>query len=159
MPLIEIKKKEELEKLIEKAIKKLRAAKENELCKYLPGETGGYMHHFTLRKLKNLDPEKLASLIQKFIIETDTPNALSPKQRAPRGSRKQHEMINFTRSDIEKVLDLARKVGDKDLLARFSPRRSLAALKRELIRSIRESCINLDLWAAYVESIEDQNKK
>jgi hypothetical protein len=159
MALIEIKKKEELEKLIEKAIKKIRASKENELCKYLPGETGGYMHHFTLRKLKNIAPGKLATLIQEFVMDTDLPRILSPKQRAPRGSRKQNEMIHFTRSDIEKVLDLARKVGDKDLLARFSPRRSLPALKRELIRSIRESRISQELWNAYVESIENQNKK
>ena len=157
MALMESKKREELEKLIDKAIKKIQGTKENDLCKYLPGPTGGYMHHFTLRKLKNVDPEQLFDLVQKFIIESEPPRILNPKQRAPRGSRKRSDFVNFTRSDIEKVLDLARKMGDKDLVARFSPKRSLPSLKRELIRSIRESCINQDLWNAYTEAMTSQN--
>ncbi|MFC2049324.1 hypothetical protein ACFLR2_01465, partial [Chlamydiota bacterium] len=78
-------------------------------------------------------------------------------QRAPRGSRKRRDLINFTRNDLEKVLELAKKMGDKDLLARFSPRRSLPALKRELIRSIRESRVSQDLWDAYAEAISTGN--
>ena len=41
---------EEMEKLILKAIKKVCGNKENDLCRYLPGPSGGYMHHFTLKK-------------------------------------------------------------------------------------------------------------
>jgi hypothetical protein len=156
MALLEIKNREELEKLIEKAIKKLHVSRENELCKYLPGDTGGYMHHFTLRKLKHAAPERLISLIQNFILEMETPHALMPKRRAPRGSRKQNEMLHFSRADIEKVLDLARKAGDKDLLARFCPKRPLALLKKELIRSIRENRICHELWNSYVELVEGQ---
>jgi hypothetical protein len=152
MALMESEKREDLEKMIDRAIKKVRGAKENDLCKYLPGPTGGYMHHFTLRKLKSVDREYLSSLIKKFVIDPEAPLILNPKQRAPRGSRKRTDLINFTRSDIEKVLDLAKKVGDKDLVARFSPRRSLPALKRELIRSIRENRINQDLWDAYADA-------
>lgn len=148
-----VKNRDELEKLIDKAIKKVQGSKENDLCKFLPGPTGGYMHHFTLRKLKNSDPEHLFSLLKKFIIETERPKSLDPKPRAPRGSRKRKDFINFTRTDIEKVLELARKVGDKDLVARFSPKRSLPSLKRELIRSIRENRVNHDLWNIYAESI------
>lgn len=151
MVLMENKKREELEKLIDKAIKKIQVKKENDLCKYLPGLTGGYMHHFTFRKLKNIDPQHLFSLIQKFVIESEAPKTLTPKQRAPRGSRKRSDNIHFTRVDIEKVLELARKAGDKDLVARFSPRRSLASLKRELIRSIRANTINQELWNTYAE--------
>lgn len=151
------KKKEELEKLIDRAIKKIQGTKENDLCKYLPGSGGGYMHHFTLRKMKSVDPDQLFNLIQNFIITSETPQILTPKQRAPRGSRKGSDFVNFTRLDIEKVLDLARKVGDKDLVARFSPKRSLPSLKRELIRSIRESRINQDLWNAYMEVMTSKN--
>ncbi len=153
MTLLETKSKEELEQLIEKALKKVQRSKENDLCKFLPGDTGGYMHHFTLRKLKNIDPQQLTALIQEFIINLEAPRVLSPKRRAPRGSRKRNDLVNFTRTDIEKVLDLARKVGDKDLVARFSPKRPLPALKKELIRSIRDNRINQELWNAYAEVI------
>ena len=40
--------RKEIEEVISRAIKKIGAKKENELCKYLPMKTGGYMHHFTL---------------------------------------------------------------------------------------------------------------
>ena len=41
------------------AIKKVNGRKENDLCKYIPGSGGGYMHHFTLKKMKSKkeDPE------------------------------------------------------------------------------------------------------
>ena len=149
----QVKSKDELEKLIDKAIKKVHGSKENDLCKYLPGPSGGYMHHFTLRKLKNSDPAHLFSMLQKFIVDAGTPRALDPKPRAPRGSRKRRDLINFSRTDIEKVLELARKVGDDDLLARFSPKRSLPTLKRELIRSIKENRANQELWNAYSDAI------
>lgn len=145
--------KEEIESLVQQAIKKVEGSKENDLCKYIPGPSGGYIHHFTLRKIKHSNPEEFFTLLKKFIIEKRTPEALDPKPRAPRGSRKRREFVNFTRTDIERVLDLARKVGDQDLLVRFSPKRSLPALKRELIRSIRQNQVNQDLWNAYVESL------
>ena len=76
----------EIEEVIAKAIKKVNGRKENDLCKYLPMSTGGYMHHFTLRKMKNRQPSELGSLIEKFIINTEKPSAVAPKQRAARGS-------------------------------------------------------------------------
>lgn len=147
------KTRDELEKLIDQAIHKVQGDKENDLCKYLPGPEGGYMHHFTLRKLKHADPEQLFSLLKKFIVDSDRPKVLDPKPRAPRGSRNRRDFINFTRTDIEKVLELAQKVGDKDLMARFSPKRSLPSLKRELIRSIRDNKVSPELWVAYSEAI------
>lgn len=143
--------KEELEKLIDNAIKKVRGDKENDLCKFIPGPAGGYVHHFTFRKWKNSDPAHLFKLLQKFIVEMDTPKALDPKPRAPRGSRNRPNFFSFTRTDIERVLEVAKQVGDKDLLARFSPKRSFPVLKKELIRSIRENKVNHDLWNAYAE--------
>lgn len=152
-PQFKMKSGEELKKVIEKAISKVRGTKENDLCKFIPGDAGGYMHHFTLRKLKKTNPEQLATLLQEFIIDSPQPKTLNPKQRAPRGSRKKKDQITFNRSDIEKVLDLARKHGASDLVAKFSPKRSLSSIKRELIRSVREGKVNNDLWNAYVESI------
>ena len=58
----------DLEGIISKAIKKVNGRKENDLCKYIPMTSGGYMHHFTLKKMKNRQPQELGSLIEKFII-------------------------------------------------------------------------------------------
>ncbi|MEG0287985.1 MAG: hypothetical protein RSB82_02785 [Victivallaceae bacterium] len=151
------KAKEETEKLIEKAVKKVHGDKENDLCRYLPGPGGGYMHHFTLKKLKNTHPEQLSSMLKKFILNSEQPRLLDPKPRAPRGSKKRRDFINFTKNDIERVLELARQVGDKDLLARFSPKKPLPSLKRELIRSIRNGLVCVELWAAYVETVKALN--
>jgi hypothetical protein len=159
MTVLEQKNREELEKLIDQAIKKVQGTKENDLCKYLPGPTGGYMHHFTLRKLKHTDPAQVFQLLKNFILNSESPRALNPKQRAPRGSRKRRDLINFTRSDLEKVLELAKKMGDKDLLARFSPKRSLPSLKRELIRSIKENTVCQDLWEAYSSAISSTTQE
>jgi len=143
----------EMDEMISKAIRKIAGTKENDLCKYLPGPNGGYIHHFTMRKIKNSNPEQLFSLLKDYIVNSDAPKALDPKPRAPRGSRKRRDFAIFTRTDIEKVLDLARRVGDDDLMARFSPKRSLPSIKRELLRSVREGRVNQDLWTAYCDAI------
>lgn len=146
--------KEEIEKLIGKAIKKVCGNKENDLCRYLPGPSGGYMHHFTLKKMKGTAPDQLLKMLRTFILDSDSPRVIHPKPRAPRGSKKRRDLINFTKTDIERVLELARQVGDKDLLARFSPKKPLPALKRELIRSIRNGIVSIELWNAYVEAVK-----
>ncbi|AHK63110.1 hypothetical protein BOKEGFJH_00234 [Chlamydia avium] len=145
---------EEMEKLISKAIKKVCGSKENDLCRYLPGPSGGYMHHFTLKKMKTASPEQFLKMLKTFILESDSPRMINPKPRAPRGSKKRRDFINFTKTDIERVLELARRVGDKDLLARFSPKKPLPSLKRELIRSIRNGVVSFELWNAYVEAVK-----
>lgn len=144
----------EVEEVINKAIKKVNATKENELCKYLPMESGGYMHHFTLRKMKNKNPRELAAIITKHILNVSRPMAVAPKQRAARGSRKRRDQLTFTRSQMERMLNIARLAGDKEIISVLSPKKSLATCKRELILSIRHNRIETDLWNAYVESIQ-----
>ena len=34
------------------AIKKVGAKRENDICRFIPMTSGGYMHHFTLKKMK-----------------------------------------------------------------------------------------------------------
>ena len=143
----------EIEEVIAKAIKKVNGRKENDLCKYLPMTTGGYMHHFTLRKMKNRQPAELGSLIEKFIINTDKPSAVAPKQRAARGSRKRRDQVTFTRNQLERMLNIARLAGDKEMVSILAPKKSLATCKRELISSIRHSRVEPELWNAYVESL------
>lgn len=148
----EKKSLQEIEEIITKAIKKVGARKENDLCKYLPMTAGGYMHHFTFKKKKLKQPSELATFIEKFIINNDRPHAVAPKQRAARGSRKRRDQYTFSRGQLEKMLTLARQTGDKEMISILSPKKSLAASKRELILSIRQGRVEPELWNSYVEA-------
>jgi hypothetical protein len=143
----------EVEDVIAKAIKKVNGRKENDLCKFIPMTSGGYMHHFTLRKMKNRQPQELGSLIEKFIIHSDRPSAVAPKQRAARGSRKRRDQFTFSRTQLERMLTIARLAGDKEMVSVLAPKKSLATCKRELIASIRHGRVDIELWNAYVESL------
>lgn len=144
----------EVEEVITKAIKKLGAKKENELCKYLPMKTGGYMHHFTLRKMKYKQPQELSSIIERFVVNADRPTVIAPKQRAARGSRKRRDHMNFTRIQLERMLNIARLAGDKEIITILSPKKSLATCKRELIQAIRHNKAEQELWNSYVEAVQ-----
>lgn len=150
------KKIEDLENVIAKAIKKVRGRKENDLCKYIPVNSGGYMHHFTLRKMKYKNPKQLSSMIEKFIIKADRPLVVPPKQRAPRGSRKKKDQPAFSKLQLERLLNMARLSGDKEMVSLLSPKKSLAQCKRELIQSVRSGSIDHELWNAYVEAVNAQ---
>lgn len=147
----------ELEALISQAIKKIGAKKENDICRYLPVSTGGYIHHFTMRKMKGEDPKQLAQMIKKHIINVDKPTTVPPKPRAARGSRKRRDQISFTKHDLERMLNMARLAGDKDMVRKLTPKKDLRTVKRELIASIRHGRVEPDLWNAYVEAITHQN--
>lgn len=143
----------EIEEVIARAIKKVGAKRENDICRYIPMNSGGYMHHFTLKKMKSKQPQELGAMIEKFIINADRPGMVAPKQRAARGSRKRRDQITFTRNQLERMLAIARLAGDKEMVSVLSPKRSIATCKRELIASIRHNKVDQDLWNAYVESI------
>lgn len=145
---------EDIEDVISKAIEIVGGTKENDLCKFLPMSSGGYMHHFTLRKMKLKQPLELGSLIKQFIIESKTPNAVAPKQRAARGSKKRKDHMTFTRIQLERLLNIAKQTGDKEMISLLSPKTSLATAKRNLIASIRQGMVDEDLWFAYKESAE-----
>jgi hypothetical protein len=146
----------EIEDVISRAIKKVGVRKENDLCRFIPATTGGYLHHFTMKKMKTKQPKELLGMIEKFIINVDHPGRVAPKQRAPRGSRKRKDQVTFTRSQIERMLNLARATGDKEMVTLLSPRRSLATCKRELIASVRANRIESELWTAYLEAAQAQ---
>ena len=144
---------EDFESTIERAIKKVGARKENELCKYIPMTTGGYMHHFTLKKMKRRDPKELLNLITRFILSPQAPSSIAPKQRAPRGSRKKKDLPTLSKSQIEQMIALARNANAKEILALLTPKKSLTALKKELIQSIRQERVDEGLWQNYVEAV------
>lgn len=146
----------QLEHLINQAVKKIGGKKENDICRYLPISTGGYIHHFTMRKMKTEAPEQLVSLIEKHIIRSDKPASVPPKPRAARGSRKRRDQILFTKTDIERMLGLARASGDKEMIRKLTPRKDLRTIKRELIASIRHGRVEEELWHSYAESVHAQ---
>jgi len=119
--------------------------------------SGGYMHHFTLRKMKKKNPQELSSMIKQFIINVDRPHAVAPKPRAARGSRKRKDQINFTKWQLERMLNIARLAGDKEIISILSPKKSLASYKRDLIQAIRQNKIDQELWNGFVETVNAQN--
>lgn len=147
---------QELEALINHAIKKIGGKKENDICRYLPVNTGGYIHHFTMRKMKTEEPEQLQEMISKHILNVEKPMTVPPKQRAARGSRKRRDQFMFSKQDIERMLNMARLAGDKDMIRKLTPKKDLRTIKRELIASIRHGKVDQDLWHCYVEAISAQ---
>lgn len=143
----------DLETIIDKALKKIGSNSENDICRYLPVKTGGYMHHFTMRKMKRELPEELGCLIKDYIVENERPRTIEGKRRAPRGSRKRSENISFNRSELEHMLRIARLAGDKELIAKLTPKRDLKQAKRSLLASIRQERIEPDLWQSYCEIV------
>ncbi len=143
-----------LEQLISGAVQKLGVKRENDICRYIPAISGvGYIHHFTMKKMKQQLPQELAKMIQKFIIDAEKPIAVRPKQRAARGSRKKKEFMNLSRTDLQKMLQLAVTADDKELIRKLMPKRELKAIKRELINSIKKEQIDNELWTCYAEAV------
>lgn len=147
----------EVETLLAQAIKKIGARKENDVCRYLPVSTGGYMHHFTMRKMKGENPKELGTYLKEYILGVDRPTTVPPKPRAARGSRKRRDQISFTKQDLERMLNMARLAGDKDMVRKLTPKKDLRTVKRELIASIRHGRVEPDLWNSYVEAITHIN--
>lgn len=148
----------QLDGLISSATKKINGKKENDICRYIPSPTGvGYIHHFTLRKMRVEEPEKLHSMISKYIINVDKPLNVAPKQRAARGSRKRRDQIVFTKQDIDRMLHMARNAGDREMIRKLTPKKDIRSIKRELLSSIRHGRIDQDLWHSYVEIINSYN--
>jgi hypothetical protein len=150
--------KERLDQLINKAVKKISGSKENDICRYLPVSTGGYIHHFTMRKMKTEDPYVLCEMIEKNIINAGKPKTVPPKPRAARGSRKMRGNFFFTKHDMDRLLNMARLAGDKELVRKLTPREDLRTIKRKLISSIRHGRIEPELWESYVEAQTNQNQ-
>ncbi len=144
---------QELENLITKAVKKIGAKKENDICRYLPGGSGGYIHHFTMRKMKGENPDNLANMIKKFILDPTDPKSVPPKSRAPRGSRKRRDQFLFTKQDIDRLLHLARASGDREMIRKLTPRKDLRTVKKELLSSIRRGQVDQELWNCYAEAV------
>ncbi len=146
----------QLEQIIQSAMKKMGCTKENDICRFLPMPAGGYIHHFTMRKMKSENPQELIELINRHIIHVDEPQSVTPKSRAARGSRKRRDLFTFTKQDLERMLNMARLAGDKDMVRKLTPKKDLKTLKKELLSSIRNGRVEQELWNMYAEAISSQ---
>lgn len=158
LPETDLKTLQELEDTIRRAVKKINGTKENDICRYLPIPNGGYMHHFTMRKMKTEEPKALSALIDRYINSVDQPKSVVPKPRAARGSRKRRGGINFSRSELEKLIDIAKELGDNEIINKLSPRKSLAAYRRDLILSIKNNEVDEKLWKDYVQAVAEASE-
>ena len=104
--------------------------------------------------MKHKQPQELAAIIERFVTHADKPTVIAPKQRAARGSRKRRDNMNFTRIQLERMLNIARLAGDKEIITILSPKKSLASCKRELIQAIRHNKLEQELWNSYAEAIQ-----
>ncbi|OGN62511.1 MAG: hypothetical protein A3F09_05515 [Chlamydiae bacterium RIFCSPHIGHO2_12_FULL_49_11] len=146
---------DDIEEIIDNAIRKVGGDGENDLCKYIPAETGeGYMHHFTLRKMKLKDPFQLVQLIDQYVIQAQHPTPLDPKQRAPRGSRKRGAQYIFTNDQLKDLILWAKNSGNEQLVSALKPRKKLNDIKKDLITSIKQNEIRPELWQAYSETLQ-----
>jgi len=139
----------ETEELIKQALKKIGGDKEKDICKYIPSNTEGYMHHFTLRKIKKTSPTQLRRLIEEFILTPPSPRIIDPRPRARR-----NKSLAFNQADLKLILKLAQKAGDKHLLSKLGSKLSLPKIKRELIKSIKEERLEEELWYSYLQALE-----
>ena len=141
---------------IDKALKKIGAKRESDICRYLPGPNGGYMHHFTFRKMKREEPEDLQKMISEFLLESKKIRRVAHKPRAARGSRKRRDQILFSRQDIDMLLRMARLAGNKEMIRKLTPKQDFKTIKKELLSSIRQDRPDLDLWNSLVEILSSQ---
>ena len=143
---------QEIEQVIGQAIKKIGADRENELCRYLPGPSGGYIHHFTLKKMKTEAPVKLLTLLKDYIVNPAVAKKLPHKPRAPRGSR--NRLVNFSRQEMDRLLQVVLKEGDTELLKKLTPKPTLKSIKRQLLQSIKNERADVALWNAFVDQVQ-----
>jgi len=102
----------ELEKVIERAMDKVKAKKESDLCPYI-SYRNKRLHHFTYGQLKKESPEDILNLIQEHIL--DKPPQKFPRKYRPRTPKEKpsvEDKKSVSRNldhSLEDVINLAMK--------------------------------------------------
>ena len=105
-----------LENLIQKAITKINGENEKSLCRFIPMQSGGYMHHFTLKKMKQKNPEILSDLIQTHIIQIASPKEIEAKPQNQLPPYRKNRLFTITEIEMDRIVSLARQTQDVELL-------------------------------------------
>jgi hypothetical protein len=143
---------QELETVLSSAMKKIGGKDENSICRYLPGKSGGYIHHFTFRKLKKNEPDQLSELLKRYILNADSPIEMNPKRRAARGSRKRKDAYLVPKTEFDQILQIARSAGHSDLIRKLMRPRDLKTAQKELVAAVKRGIIDHELWNSFVEA-------
>ncbi len=140
-----------LEKSIKKALARTNSKNELDLRKYIPSQAddkSGYLHHFSLNKMKKTNPEQLNKLIEEFI--------LTPPSPKPIAGGKRNQKSRFPRSEssmLIKLINIALKSGDQDAVRYLIEKCSIKEIRHAFIRTLMERKIDEQLWEAYKASV------
>lgn len=113
-----------LEDPIQEALSKINSKKEKDLCRFLPCFRG-YMHHFTFRKMMQASPQQLLDLIQKYIVDPDTPLEVqiqSTEQSCITRGKMKHFIVS--EDEMDRMLHIARQAQDLDLIEKLKIRQT-----------------------------------
>lgn len=126
-----------LEDLIQKAISKIHGKNEKQLCRFLPA-LKGYMHHFTFRKMMHENPQQLFDLIQKHVIEPDTPQEVQIQSigQSYQMNRKIRRFV-ISEDEMDHILNIARRAQDLDLIEKLTSKESF--LTQETVSFLLEN--------------------
>ena len=142
-----------LEECIAKAISKVNARKESELCHYLPDQEGR-IHHWAFARLKKTSPQELQTLIETHILDKE-PVRIRPKMQTSSLGKKVPE-IKFKQSQLSRLLEILKKEGEEELIAIVSPHLSMKQIQMHLIESIRAKKIDQELWETYMRLVTEE---
>lgn len=146
----------DIDDIILMAIEKVQALKENDICRYIPSdEKDGYIHHFTMQKMRKERPAKLAALIHEHIMTPDNPKEVPPRQRAARGSKKNAGFL-FTKSDISRIVGVLQDAGEHDLIHKLVPK-DPKTVKKQLIQAIKNDEVQQPLWDAFCQQVTEKS--
>jgi hypothetical protein len=120
LEIANISEEPSLEYLIQKAILKVNGKNEASLCRFIPFKSGGYMHRFLFKKMKQKNPEELHNLIQAHIIQVDNPQEISVKPSDQFTTYKKESLFIITKTEMDCIIALARQAGDDKLLEAMS---------------------------------------
>lgn len=156
-----LKSVSDIEKILEKAMAKAQVQKESDLCHYIPIQ-GKRLHHLALVRMKKNSPGELENLLNQFVLEKNKLKKLPPRQRNKREleaneeDSKNQKGIKFSFNQIQRLLEIAKKEGEEDLVILLASQQSLPQIQKQLIRSIREKQIDQSLWDIYAKLASDK---
>jgi len=144
---------EELDPCIHRAMSKVNARKETDLCRFIP-TAKGHLHHFAFAKLKKAQPAELQKLISEHILEKENPVQVSSKPLAALAVKRTVE-IQFKRSQINRLVDLLKNSGDEELISMLSPHQTLGQVQKAMLEMIKARKVDQGLWTTYMKLVEE----
>lgn len=149
---------DEIRESIARAMSRVGAKKEADLCQYIPSSKGR-LHHFVFGKLKKTQPKELLRLLKEHILEKEIPEQI-PSSPRPFLKVKRTVDIKLKRSQINQLLSVLKNSGMQqgfgDLITILSPYQSLKQVQRLVIDMIKRKGVDENLWVTYKKLVEEE---